>query len=409
MMLEDYLKLKKAQGIADNTTANYAKVLNVLNKFKKLEEIDNKDILVDYINQLKLSESTKMSYIVIIKNFFKECGKADLVDWMKVRKLKETLKSDDILNPEDINELLEACNDYYDKALISFLYESGCRISEAQRLKWKDLQDTTEGIIVSVPTKKTSAGYRKMILPFSSQYLRNLQIYSYSKPDDFIFPLSYRTHAGRIQIIKEKAGIKKPFTAHKLRHAQATQLVKDGVQEAIIRKKLGWSASSPMIARYQHLNDDAVIDATLEVMGIDNGRKPKKPVNINQPAKLSITEATGRLFEIEEENVQLKKDMEGQKKEMYKKLSEMQKSMEYMLKKLPELANIKALDRYKKPYTDPEPPSLPSDLPPENYKNPDFDNIELKPLPAIEITYTPEEKKKINGASALQQQNDIKK
>ncbi len=327
MSIDEYLELKKAQGVADNTRVNYAKILNELNKYKKVEDISRED-LIGYINQLKLSESTQMSYIVIIKNFFTVCKKADIVDWMKVKKPQETLKPDDILTPEDINTLLETCSTHYDKALIAFLYESGCRISEAQRLKWKDLQDTTEGIIVSVPTKKTSAGFRKMILPFASQYLKNLQIYAYGKPDDLIFNLVYRTHAERIQKIKEKAGITKPFTAHKLRHAQATQLVKDGVQEAIIRKKLGWTASSPMIARYQHLNDDAVIDATLEVMGIDNGRKLKKPVEIKQPEKISITEATGRLFELEEENEQLKKDMAEQNKVTDDKIDRLQKMLE---------------------------------------------------------------------------------
>jgi len=301
MSIDSYLKFKQAQGIADNSKANYAKILNKLNKFKKVEDI-TKDDIIEYINQVELKDSTKTAHIAVIKNFFTECGKPELVDWMKIKKTQETLKSDDILTPEDINKLLETCNNHYDKALIAFLYESGCRISEAQRLKWKDLQDTTEGIIISVPTKKTSAGFRKMILPFASQYLRNLQIYSYGKPDNFIFNLAYRTHSERIQKIKKEAGITKPFTAHKLRHAQATQLVKDGVQEAIIRKKLGWTPSSSMITRYQHLSDDSVIDATLEVYGIDS-KKPKKPVNIKQPEKLSLTEATGRLFELEEANL----------------------------------------------------------------------------------------------------------
>ncbi len=309
MKLSKYLEIKEAQGIEKNSRRTYSYVLGYLNKWKELERI-TKDDLVSYFNKKEWkakADTTKNLHTIIIKAYFKDTGKPDVVDWIKRKQLRETISPEQTLTPEDINTLLEVADNTYDKALIAFLFDAGCRISEAQRLKWKDLQDTTDGIIVSIPTKKTGAGYRKVILPFASLYLKNLKIYSYGKENDFIFHLGYRSHAGRIQKIREDSGIQKPFTCHKLRHAAATELVLQGVQEGIIKKKMGWSPSSPMIARYTHPNDDSVIEATLKMQGKE--RDARKPTNITQPEKLSITDAAGHLFKIEEENEILKNKM----------------------------------------------------------------------------------------------------
>ncbi|MCX9086816.1 MAG: tyrosine-type recombinase/integrase [Candidatus Methanoperedens sp.] len=315
MKLSKYLEMKEAQGIEKESHRTYSYVLGYLNKWKELEQI-TKDDLVSYFNKKEWkvkADSTKNLHIIIIKAYFKDTGKPEVVDWIKRKQLRETISPEQTLTPDDINTLLEVADNTYDKALIAFLFDAGCRISEAQRIKWKDLQDTTDGIIVSIPTKKTGAGYRKVILPFASQYLKNLKIYSYGKDNDFIFHLGYRSHAGRIQKIREESGIQKPFTCHKLRHAAATELVLQGVQEGIIKKKMGWSPSSPMIARYTHPNDDSVIQATLKLNGKE--RDARKPTNITQPEKLSITDAAGHLFKLEEENSELKVRMQELEKQ----------------------------------------------------------------------------------------------
>jgi hypothetical protein len=160
------------------------------------------------------------------------------------------------------------------------------------------------------------------------QYLKNLQIYGYGKPDDFIFHLGYRSHAGRIQKIREESGIQKPFTCHKLRHAAATELVLQGVQEGIIKKKMGWSPSSPMIARYTHTNDDAVIQATLKLQGKE--RDARKPIEIKQPEKLSLQDAAGHMFKLEEENSDLKLRMEKQTSDIETMKAQMSNLMNYI-------------------------------------------------------------------------------
>jgi integrase/recombinase XerD len=312
MELKKYLEMKEAQGIEKNSHRTYSYVLGYLNAWKDLEQI-TKDDLIKYFHKKEWkakADSTKNLHTIIMKAYFKEAGKPEVISWIKQKPLRETISPEQTLSPDDINKLLEVADNPYDKALIAFLFDSGCRVSEAQRIKWKDLQDTTDGIIVSIPTKKTNAGYRKVILPLASQYLKNLKIDVYGKDDDFIFSRAYRTHADRIHKISLESGLNKPFTCHKLRHAAATELVLQGVQEGIIKKKMGWSPSSPMIARYTHPNDDAVIQATLKLQGKE--RDVRKPTNITQPKELSLTSAAGQLFKLEEENSELKTQMEKQ-------------------------------------------------------------------------------------------------
>ena len=110
--------------------------------------------------------------------------------------------------------------------------------------------------------------------------------------------------------IAENAGIEKHITPHKFRHAQATDMVRRGYQETIIRKKLGWTGSSNMIERYQHIVDDDVINATLEKTGTDIPRRPI--TNLKQAESLKIVDASMQLSKLSEENQELKERLAEQ-------------------------------------------------------------------------------------------------
>lgn len=314
MDIKPYLDELQANKRSKYTIDNYRKILTQLNEFKMLESID-KACLISYFNQLDYTESAIRLQQAIIKKFFTDIGKPEIVSWIQFVKPKETLKSDDILTTDDINQLIDATDSHYWKALIAFLFETGCRISEAQKLRYRDIIDTTQGMIVNIPTKKTAAGYRKVILPFSTQYIKNLKAYTDGNQDDLIFPIKHTAIALHLHEIAEKAGITKPVTPHKMRHAQATDLVKRGYNEAIIRKKLGWTATSGMIARYQHLNDEDVINATLE----NTGKLPQTTAprtEIKEAGKVTMVEAAMQFSKLSDENAALKEQMVKQQADM---------------------------------------------------------------------------------------------
>jgi integrase len=303
--IQAFLDEQTAKGLKDSTVKTYYKALKRLNAFKPVEEI-TKESLIQYFKLFECSDSTRLGHSVIIKKFFMDTGREEVASWIKPKRPYETIKSDDILNGEDVNKMLEATDSLYWKAMIAILFESGARIGEIQILKYKDFQDTKDGLIVHIPTSKTAAGFRKMILINSSQYLRNLKASVNGKPDNVVFTIGYRYTFEVIRDIGRAAGIKKHVSPHAFRHARATAAIND-MPEAVIRKMLGWSPNSTMISRYQHLNDNSVIEAQLGHGG------ENKPVSLNPAEKVDLEPVYKKLTE---ENSDLKAQMENTQKEM---------------------------------------------------------------------------------------------
>jgi integrase len=305
MTLNAYLKEIEGKRVSKYTLKNYRVVLRTLNEFKPLDELTKGD-LIKYFTDHKGKDSSISLHQVIIKKYFRDQGKHELIDWIKIKVPKETLKAEDIPTTEDINKLIDATDSAYWKAFISFFFEAGLRFSEKNTLKYRNFKDTTDGMIVDIPTSKTGAGFRKVILPFSSQYIRNLkaQILNNS-PDDIVFHLGQAQTNKILHEIAKRAGINKTISAHKFRHAQATDMVKRNYNEAIIRKKLGWTPTSGMIARYQHLNDEDVINATLEIGGkVIN--KPATRTEIKEAEKITLVDAAMQFSKLTDENAELK-------------------------------------------------------------------------------------------------------
>lgn len=314
-VIQKFLNQMQANQLKKNSIQNYKRLLLALEARKPLTDYTSEDLAAYFNNDFKGTDSSYNLMVVMSKKFFKDIKKPEVTEWIKVKPVIETLKSDDILTPSDINAMIESTDNHYAKALIAFLFETGCRISEALALNFKDLQDTDSGIIVNIPTTKTAAGFRKVIIPFSSQYLRNLKTFTGAKNSDKIFKLKYTRTSHIIEDAAKKAGIEKSVTPHKFRHAQATDLVKRGYNEAIIRKKLGWAPKSGMIERYQHLNDDDVINATLE----NTGKLPQTAaprVEIKEADKITLVEASMQFSKLTEENSELKTQMEKQAADM---------------------------------------------------------------------------------------------
>ena len=310
-MIEKYLNELKAQGRTPGTIKTYSKVLHRLNDYKLLNEVTKQD-LIGYFNKFDCTDSTRMLHSIVLKKYYSDIGTPEISSWLKPKKPHETLKSDDILTGADVNKMIEATDSPYWKALLSVLFESGARIGEIQLLKYKDFQETKEGLIVHIPTVKTGAGYRKMILINSTNYIHNLQSATGKKPDDVVFYMAYRWMWEVLKDLGMRAGLNKPVHPHSFRHARATEEAIKGTPEGIIRKMHGWSNSSTMVNRYVHLSDTAVIDSQLGHLN------SKKPVELNPVEKFDITPVYAKLTN---ENAALKArldDMDAKMRAFFK-------------------------------------------------------------------------------------------
>ncbi len=316
-LIDKFLQEMGINGMKEKTLVNYTTILYKLNEYKQLDKAWDKEDVNNYLAQLDMKESSMQIHKIVLKNFFSWFEKPELIAHLKVSIKTEPLKKENILTVEDVNKLIEATDSHFYKAIIATMFESGARINEVLNIKVGGISETDKGMIISIPTTKTGDDYRPVLAIFSAGYIRNWLAYSNMKKDDRLFPrddCSIREMLGKIA---KKAGITKPVNPHAFRHSQASDMVKRGYNESILRKKLGWTPDSKMIGRYVHLNDDDVINASLAMAGKDI---PKHPiVNLKQAEPLKIADAALQLSKLSEENAELKAEV-GNLKKMFEEL-----------------------------------------------------------------------------------------
>jgi integrase len=260
---------------------------------KDFERATKKDIqnLLGEIERKNYSEWTKHDFKVIIKKFWR---------WMKdkddypeeVKWIKTTVKNnnhklpEDLLSEEEVKKMVESCNNFRDRALISFLYESGCRAGELLSLQIKHIQ--FDGIGASAIFPKGKTGARRVRLISSAPHLK-LWIENHPKknnPNAPLWvglgtvgrnkPLNYPSVRKLLRDVGERAGVKKRINPHNFRHSRATYLASH-LTEAQMKEYLGWVQGSEMASIYVHLSGRDTDKAIEEkVYGIKKGEEEEK-------------------------------------------------------------------------------------------------------------------------------------
>ncbi len=286
---------------------NIGKAYNLMKLFpqnKELNEfnLEDRDKAIDSImEQGKYTDWTRSLYKRTIKAFFKFVGREDIAKDIKtgVKKSRQKIP-EELLTEEEILKVINECENHRDRALITLLYETGCRIGELGGIRLKDLTfEDGEGTIIL--TGKT--GTRKVLIQFCVPYIKNfLEIHkewnkSLNQPKDKNALLFYGigfnnagkqlNYAGiRQMLIKtvKKAGIDKPCNPHHFRHSRASYLAKF-LTEAQLCYVMGWEMGSDMPRTYVHLSGKDVNDS---LRGIYN-KKPKEEItSILATSKCSI-------------------------------------------------------------------------------------------------------------------------
>ena len=115
---------------------------------------------------------------------------------------------------------------------------TGLRLGDMQRLRWSDIKDTGEVLMVSIVQQKTG---RPVTVPLNELAMSLLPPRPDNGEDAIIFPLVKKPDnvAKYVRRIKEKAGIEKDFTYHSSRHSAATLAITAGAGLYSVSKILG--------------------------------------------------------------------------------------------------------------------------------------------------------------------------
>ena len=229
------------------------------------------------------SERTISDVVFSLKRFYRDYKDGKYLE--KASKLKtnnhasKEKKPEDLVTREELNALLKACINERDRALISMLYDSGCRIGELLTLKVKNVEYDQYGMRLMVSGK---TGVRKVrVIGDSVALTRQYQErYNRKNPDDLLFTgmkgewLKYGAVDTMLYKVSRRAGIKKRIHCHLFRHTRATLLAKD-LPEAPLEAQMGWVHGSKMSRVYVSLSGEQQDEAVLRVYGIEKKKDEK--------------------------------------------------------------------------------------------------------------------------------------
>ena len=282
------------RGLAKATVSAYESDLNKYvawlqtHGITKPDDIAKQDV-EDYIAALDAdgeSARSKARRLASIHEFHRfalaqHAVSADVAASVKAPKGASVLP--DVLNVDEVSRLLDAAAvggstdpvALRDKALLEFMYATGCRVSEAVGTNLDDI-DLEEKVV-----RLMGKGSKQRLVPLGSYARNSVVVYlnagrgelerrSTAKVPErralFLNKRGKRISRQSVwEIVKtagERAGITKPLHPHTLRHSFATHLIQGGADVRTVQELLG-HASVTTTQIYTHVSPEALIETYL--------------------------------------------------------------------------------------------------------------------------------------------------
>ena len=194
-----------------------------------------------YLKAQGLSNTSLNLTISALKFYFEQILKRKL--FFDIRRPKKEKYLPIVLSKDQIMKLFEATKNLKHQLLLSLMYGSGLRVSEAVSLKIAQLDCLGRKILV-----KSGKGAKDRLTLLSKKSIDLLNRYWPLLPGNQTYLFAGVGHQGHLtsrsaeKIFKQalnRAGIKKSAGCHSLRHSFATHLLEKGTELNVIQKLLG--------------------------------------------------------------------------------------------------------------------------------------------------------------------------
>lgn len=264
-----YLATKKLDGLSDLTIYNYKLHLVRFSNFmrKNIEDINAMDIrmyLATLSKETGIKNTSLATEISILKSFFNWLETEDYIVKSPMKKIKQTKVPKMLRNSlsvEELERLRDSCKTLRQRAIVEFLFSTGCRLSEVTHININDLNWGNYSL------KVIGKGSKEREVYFSPKAKLYLQKYLNSRKDNtpalFVTERKPHTRLGNRAIQKEiktiasNAGFDKSIFPHLLRHTFATLALRSGAPLTAIQKLMGHSDPATT-ELYAHINQDTI-------------------------------------------------------------------------------------------------------------------------------------------------------
>lgn len=237
------MKRLENESASSSTIHNYGYNLALIClHFGKMPEEITEIEYTDYYNMLlkrKSSGSHMKHAVYAVRKYFKVFGLRCPLAANPPIPATRTLPV--VLSQREIAELLKACVDLREKALLGILYDTGMRKSETLHLKLYDLDFDRNVIHI-----RDGKGHKDRYVPFSKNMQKVIAAYLKAyRPQDYLFEKEKGKPKGTqwpsivLSGTISRTSIVKNVTCHVMRHSYATHLLEFGLDIRHIQKWLG--------------------------------------------------------------------------------------------------------------------------------------------------------------------------
>ena len=245
-----YLGAKRTDGLSQRSIKNYRYTLEMFAEqvHKPTQKITTDDIrkYINYLSERGLKETTLQTHINILRAFFGwllEEEKIKKNPMLKIRSFRIDKKgARQALSYEEMERFRDACKSYKEKAMVEFLYSTGCRLSEAAGLRFDDLNFTERSVVVHGKGDKDRVVYFSvraslMLQEYKAERKGGTGLFVSSKAP--YLPMKQRGIQKAIHSISVRAGLEDRVHPHLLRHTFATHALNGGMDVTSIQQLLG--------------------------------------------------------------------------------------------------------------------------------------------------------------------------
>lgn len=290
-LILQFLKRAEIEGVGVVQRLKYIYAFKTFLRFinKDMRAVTEQDMEKFLLGMNGYAEKTKRTRWYCIRKFLSSVGKENLFTKIKPKfKVKKLKLPEELLTLEEINRMITKAYHIRDKAFISTLYETGCRIGELLSRRLKHVSFDSHGAVIMVKGK-TGARRVRIIrsVPLLANWIENHPLRD--NPEAFLWislnnykdPIQYRAMDIMLKKLARKVNIKKHIYMHLFRHTRSTHLA-NKLTESQMKEYLGWTQRSEMASIYVHLSGRDVDRAIIDMYRPQTQPSPQNQTDMNE-------------------------------------------------------------------------------------------------------------------------------